>query len=236
MHSLESQIITFSFCFYEEDCTNKTANFFQVGVHGIRIEFINEKGSKRTATYLPEVAKEQGHCTLFHMIWWRSWTDTHIEMRLSDLAVLKREETILPTLPLQCLYEIGELLTQKLTLGTKVWEQKHAKLYNFPQSKDLWKWGFLFRRRFAMSSKCPLPISHCAVAFWHKQAFCLTVSHTVHCQYQMLPRQVVAGYSFGYCEDRTFPIKIRSTETTRSPRVWSAWPALPNQTRFCVGR
>ena len=32
----------------------------QVGVHGIRIEFINEKGSKRTATYLPEVAKEQG--------------------------------------------------------------------------------------------------------------------------------------------------------------------------------
>lgn len=32
----------------------------QVGVHGIRIEFFNEKGSKRTATYLPEVAKEQG--------------------------------------------------------------------------------------------------------------------------------------------------------------------------------
>uniref|UniRef100_A0A9J7Y938 AMMECR nuclear protein 1 n=1 Tax=Cyprinus carpio carpio TaxID=630221 RepID=A0A9J7Y938_CYPCA len=31
-----------------------------VGVHGIRIEFFNEKGSKRTATYLPEVAKEQG--------------------------------------------------------------------------------------------------------------------------------------------------------------------------------
>ena len=54
-------MITFSFCFYEEVCTNKTANFFQVGVHGIRIEFINEKGSKRTATYLPEVAKEQGH-------------------------------------------------------------------------------------------------------------------------------------------------------------------------------
>ncbi|XP_015427146.1 PREDICTED: AMMECR1-like protein isoform X7 [Myotis davidii] len=32
----------------------------RVGVHGIRIEFINEKGVKRTATYLPEVAKEQG--------------------------------------------------------------------------------------------------------------------------------------------------------------------------------
>ncbi|XP_069473907.1 AMMECR1-like protein [Ambystoma mexicanum] len=32
---------------------------WEVGVHGIRIEFINEKGVKRTATYLPEVAKEQ---------------------------------------------------------------------------------------------------------------------------------------------------------------------------------
>ncbi|XP_051058269.1 AMMECR1-like protein isoform X2 [Phodopus roborovskii] len=32
---------------------------WEVGVHGIRIEFINEKGIKRTATYLPEVAKEQ---------------------------------------------------------------------------------------------------------------------------------------------------------------------------------
>jgi len=33
---------------------------WQVGVHGIRIEFLNERGSKRTATYLPEVAPEQG--------------------------------------------------------------------------------------------------------------------------------------------------------------------------------
>lgn len=33
---------------------------WEVGVHGIRIEFINEKGMKRTATYLPEVASEQG--------------------------------------------------------------------------------------------------------------------------------------------------------------------------------
>ncbi|KAG8453451.1 hypothetical protein GDO86_000180 [Hymenochirus boettgeri] len=32
---------------------------WEVGVHGIRIEFLNEKGIKRTATYLPEVAKEQ---------------------------------------------------------------------------------------------------------------------------------------------------------------------------------
>jgi uncharacterized protein (TIGR00296 family) len=33
---------------------------WEVGVHGIRIEFLNERGSKRTATYLPEVAPEQG--------------------------------------------------------------------------------------------------------------------------------------------------------------------------------
>lgn len=41
-----------------EDGTNYTD--WQVGVHGIRIEFHNEKGNKRTATYLPEVAPEQG--------------------------------------------------------------------------------------------------------------------------------------------------------------------------------
>lgn len=33
---------------------------WEVGIHGIRIEFVNEKGNKRTATYLPEVASEQG--------------------------------------------------------------------------------------------------------------------------------------------------------------------------------
>jgi len=31
-----------------------------LGVHGIRIEFHNERGSKKTATYLPQVAPEQG--------------------------------------------------------------------------------------------------------------------------------------------------------------------------------
>lgn len=31
-----------------------------LGVHGIRIEFLNERGSKRSATYLPKVATEQG--------------------------------------------------------------------------------------------------------------------------------------------------------------------------------
>jgi hypothetical protein len=33
---------------------------WEVGIHGIRIEFVNEKGHKKTATYLPEVAPEQG--------------------------------------------------------------------------------------------------------------------------------------------------------------------------------
>ncbi|XP_042899970.1 uncharacterized protein CG5902 isoform X1 [Parasteatoda tepidariorum] len=33
---------------------------WEIGIHGIRIEFTTEKGSKRTATYLPEVASEQG--------------------------------------------------------------------------------------------------------------------------------------------------------------------------------
>lgn len=31
-----------------------------LGVHGIRIEFLNERGSRRSATYLPQVAPEQG--------------------------------------------------------------------------------------------------------------------------------------------------------------------------------
>ncbi|XP_075537675.1 nuclear protein AMMECR1 isoform X3 [Dermacentor variabilis] len=34
---------------------------WEIGIHGIRIEFLTEKGSKRTATYLPEVAPEQVH-------------------------------------------------------------------------------------------------------------------------------------------------------------------------------
>ena len=36
---------------------------WEIGVHGIRIEFLNEKGNKKTATYLPEVAPEQGKST-----------------------------------------------------------------------------------------------------------------------------------------------------------------------------
>jgi AMMECR1 domain-containing protein len=35
------------------------------GVHGIRIEFNNERGSRRSATYLPKVATEQGRFILF---------------------------------------------------------------------------------------------------------------------------------------------------------------------------
>lgn len=41
---------------------------WEVGVHGIRIEFHNEKGNKRTATYLPEVATEQGRfCSTYQL-------------------------------------------------------------------------------------------------------------------------------------------------------------------------
>lgn len=32
---------------------------WEIGTHGIRIEFYNEKGHKRSATYLPEIAPEQ---------------------------------------------------------------------------------------------------------------------------------------------------------------------------------
>lgn len=45
---------------------------WKLGKHGIRIEFISERGSKRTATYLPQVATEQGifliSCGLVHGI------------------------------------------------------------------------------------------------------------------------------------------------------------------------
>lgn len=34
-----------------------------IGVHGIRIEFLNDRGSRRSATYLPKVASEQGKQT-----------------------------------------------------------------------------------------------------------------------------------------------------------------------------
>lgn len=33
---------------------------WKLGKHGIRIEFLSERGNKRTATYLPQVATEQG--------------------------------------------------------------------------------------------------------------------------------------------------------------------------------
>lgn len=39
-----------------------------IGVHGIRIEFLNERGSKRSATYLPKVASEQGMITFIYFL------------------------------------------------------------------------------------------------------------------------------------------------------------------------
>jgi len=36
---------------------------FQIGRHGIRIEFVEDRDRHRTATYLPEVPSEQGGST-----------------------------------------------------------------------------------------------------------------------------------------------------------------------------
>ena len=33
---------------------------FQIGIHGIQIEFVNHNGDIKTATYLPEVAPDHG--------------------------------------------------------------------------------------------------------------------------------------------------------------------------------
>ncbi|KAG9322793.1 hypothetical protein KVV02_005541 [Mortierella alpina] len=41
-----------------EDGTNYLD--WEVGIHGVWIEFKDNNGRKKTATYLPEVAKEQG--------------------------------------------------------------------------------------------------------------------------------------------------------------------------------
>ena len=38
---------------------------WEIGIHGIRIEFFNERGVKKTATYLPEVPPEQGKVRIF---------------------------------------------------------------------------------------------------------------------------------------------------------------------------
>lgn len=34
-----------------------------IGVHGIRIEFVGDRGYKRSSTYLPQIAPEQGNET-----------------------------------------------------------------------------------------------------------------------------------------------------------------------------
>lgn len=47
---------------------------WEIGKHGIRIEFNSGKGYKQTATYLPEIARDQGDwlifdfCSLFSFI------------------------------------------------------------------------------------------------------------------------------------------------------------------------
>ena len=41
---------------------------WEIGVHGIRIEFYTERGSKKTTTYLPEVPREQGNGAKIRLI------------------------------------------------------------------------------------------------------------------------------------------------------------------------
>lgn len=51
---------------------------WQLGVHGILIEFHNEKGNKRTATYLPDVATEQGLLiTNSNIVWFKIYSYIH---------------------------------------------------------------------------------------------------------------------------------------------------------------
>nr|CAB3221460.1 uncharacterized protein CG5902 [Phallusia mammillata] len=52
LHCSVSLLTNFEDC---RDCFD-----WQIGVNGIRIEFRNERGHHKTATYLPEVSKEQG--------------------------------------------------------------------------------------------------------------------------------------------------------------------------------
>ena len=42
---------------------------WEIGIHGIRIEFYNERGARKTATYLPEVPSEQGTFFPFFQKW-----------------------------------------------------------------------------------------------------------------------------------------------------------------------
>ena len=58
---------------------------WEIGVHGIRIEFLNERGLKRSATYLPEVAAEQGTITIsfyFHFHVNNSWFSSLLLIRV----------------------------------------------------------------------------------------------------------------------------------------------------------
>lgn len=48
---------------------------WDIGVHGIRIEFLNERGMKKSATYLPEVAAEQGSLIISFILYAKLFID-----------------------------------------------------------------------------------------------------------------------------------------------------------------
>jgi uncharacterized protein (TIGR00296 family) len=51
-------VVSVSILCYFEDAVDYLD--WEIGVHGIRIEFLTERGKRQTATYLPEISKEQG--------------------------------------------------------------------------------------------------------------------------------------------------------------------------------
>ena len=55
--------VTVSILFHFEEASNYLD--WEIGKHGIRIEFYSDTGYKQTATYLPEFALEQGIYKLF---------------------------------------------------------------------------------------------------------------------------------------------------------------------------
>jgi AMMECR1 domain-containing protein len=56
-------VVSVSILCYFEDAVDYLD--WEIGVHGIRIEFLTERGKRQTATYLPEISKEQGKIKIF---------------------------------------------------------------------------------------------------------------------------------------------------------------------------
>ena len=62
---------------------------WEIGVHGIRIEFYTERGSKKTATYLPEVPREQGKIILNIYVFLRDLAPFKIKFKIHTKFTLQ---------------------------------------------------------------------------------------------------------------------------------------------------